>query len=87
MLGLLRRIYFFLFRPAFTVRIQDGGAGLVQGDLPRKCLDAFGDIARDNGLSKGMIYGVPEGSRTRLVFSPDLDRSNAQRFMNAWAAK
>ena len=84
MLELLTRIIRVLFPPAFTITLEDGVARSTQGKVTGRAVSGFTDVARQQAIAKGRIYGVRKGGSILLQFSSNISAPDRQRFRNVW---
>ncbi|MCZ6691570.1 MAG: DUF3634 family protein [Planctomycetota bacterium] len=84
MLELLTRIIRVLFPPAFTITLEEGVARSTQGKVTGRAVSGFTDVAKQQGIAKGRIYGVRRGKTVLLRFSSNIPSSARQRFRNVW---
>lgn len=81
---LFTKIFRMIIPPEFTITIRDGVAKATQGRVPVKVLSEFSQLAEQQRISRGTIYGVREGNRVSLKFSSRIAESDRQRFRNTW---
>jgi hypothetical protein len=84
MKNLIARLLRKLFPPAFTVVIEDSRAELRQGKARAAFVTDCTEIAQQQGIDHGVIYGVRKGDRMSLAFSGNIPAGDRQRFRNAW---
>lgn len=72
-------------RPVFIIQIKDSEVKHIHGNKHVKFLNDCKDIARDNKLTKGLIYAVKDSSgTTRIKISSEIPQGAAQRMRNVW---
>ena len=71
--------------PLFIIRVKNSTAEHIHGDKHVKFLNDCKDIARDNQLTKGLIYAVKDSSgKKRIKTSGEIPQGAAQRLRNVW---
>jgi hypothetical protein len=81
-LDYLRIIFRYASLPVFTISIKNGITTLSQGKAPDKLVSEFSTIARNQNISRGIIYGVRDDKRITLDFSSSISDGDRQRFRN-----
>lgn len=81
----LRDFWRFLARqPDFTLRIESGRARLWQGRAPARFVADCDDLARDEQLQQGLVYGLRRSHGYVLEFSSEVPERCHQAFRNLW---
>ncbi|MEO1269427.1 MAG: DUF3634 family protein [Myxococcota bacterium] len=83
-MGFWTRLKYKVLTPAFEVHIKGGEARLVRGQLKRRCVWDFQDIAQRGGIDELTIFGDNDPEAPRLEFVGDVSESDRQRFRNVW---
>lgn len=81
---IIDNIYRFLLPSLFTVIIKDGAVKGKRGIVASKVLSEFEEIAKQQGVSKGVTYGIKREGSLSLKFSGNIKKENQQRFRNAF---
>lgn len=71
-------------RRLFVVKVARGEAVAVSGKVTPAFLRQVGEIAAANGIRRGRLAGVANGSRIRLEFSSEFSEGSRQQLRNWW---
>ena len=82
--GFFKKFWRVLDPPTFVVRIGNNSATATKGKVAKNFLDACSEIARDQDIREGKIFGIARPYGISLEFSEDIPTGNHQQFRNAW---
>jgi hypothetical protein len=72
-------------RSVFVVRIKAGVPRVVRGTVTRTFLHEISETCSRNGVSDGVISGVPNGQRIALAFARGMPTACQQQLRNLWS--
>ncbi len=85
LLGRLWDFFHLLSRqPDFTLRLESGQAKLWQGKAPSGFVSDCNDLARNESLEVGLIFGIRRDRGYVLEFSAEVPERYHQTFRNLW---
>ncbi len=82
--GFFKKLWRVLDPPAFVVCISNTSATATRGKVSKNFLNACSEIARDQDIHEGKIFGITRPYGISLEFSEDIPTGNHQQFRNAW---
>lgn len=71
-------------QPDFTLRLEAGQAKLWQGKAPARFVSDCNDLAHDESLQAGLIFGIRRNRGYVLDFSAEVPERCHQTFRNLW---
>lgn len=77
-------IWILLPKPAFIIRITNGGIQVKKGRVPKGFLNECQLLAGENNLKNITIRGIRKRGSVHLKFSGQIPEATVQRFRNVW---
>lgn len=90
MLNILLSMKLFLCKvvskPVFIIEIKNSKVKHIKGVKHVNYINDCEEIARENGLTRGLIYAIKNtNGRTSVRTSSEIPAGSAQRFRNVWS--
>lgn len=71
-------------RYRFVIQIKDGSPRVSKGKVAQPFLTEVGEVCTQNGVRRGWVGGVQQGSLVALRFSRSVPPPCRQQLRNAW---